>query len=212
MFCDIVAGTPVGGTRVLLHTPRVSVFRTRSPQGTEHLLVVPRRHIDNTASLGRQHFQLLVEMRVVGHAVLDAMERGDDLAGLDVALPCKAWSAGAQDGAPGVDGEPPPPLCVPTEPASDPDDLAPLLRRLARPVANRSFSFHPPPFNSIDHLHMHTVRLPWTGAGRLLYSPARLKPWAAAWADVAKTLLLSRPPAPPATATEPTTRPRAARM
>lgn len=40
---------------------------------------------------------------------------------------------------------------------------------VTRPVSHRRFGFHIPPFNSIDHLHLHCLVEPLTFMGRLKY-------------------------------------------
>lgn len=60
LFCRIVAGeSPADVVRT---TDRTVAFRDISPQAPVHVLVVPRRHVDNAGTLTADHAQDLAAM------------------------------------------------------------------------------------------------------------------------------------------------------
>jgi histidine triad (HIT) family protein len=71
LFCGVVAGD-VPAT-VVRTGPRTLAFRDINPQAPTHLLVIPRDHHDNVATLAATDPQLLAELvQAAGAAALDA--------------------------------------------------------------------------------------------------------------------------------------------
>ena len=96
LFCRIMSRQEPG--TIVYEDPDIVAFKTIAPASTNHLLVCPRKHVQNYVSLSGPKGAALVRSLVdVGRKVLGA----------------------------------------------DADDA--------------QFSFHVPPFNSIDHLHLHAI-------------------------------------------------------
>jgi histidine triad (HIT) family protein len=72
LFCRIVAGE-VPSDEVTA-TPGTYAFRDVNPAAPTHVLVVPRRHIENAAALTSDHGSLLGEM--IGTAQVVATQEG----------------------------------------------------------------------------------------------------------------------------------------
>lgn len=45
----------------------------------------------------------------------------------------------------------------------------------SRPSSQRLYGFHIPPFNSVDHLHLHCLEYPLTVTGRIKYCATQSK-------------------------------------
>lgn len=67
LFCDIVAGKVPA--EVVHSTERVVAFRDVNPTAPVHVLVVPRRHIENAAALELEDAEDVAEMFVTARAV-----------------------------------------------------------------------------------------------------------------------------------------------
>jgi len=108
VFCRIARKDPIEPARVVLDNAKYMTFRPRDPVTNWHLLIVPKEHIQNVASLrkGTNDAQMIKEMVDFAKESLATVEGGD-----------------------GNDAQ---------------------------------FSFHVPPFNSIDHLHLHAIGRPRT--------------------------------------------------
>ncbi len=77
LFCRIVAGEIPSD--VVHRTERVVAFRDVNPQAPVHVLVVPRRHIDDAGALGPDDAEVLAHMFVAARQVAEAegiAERG----------------------------------------------------------------------------------------------------------------------------------------
>jgi diadenosine tetraphosphate (Ap4A) HIT family hydrolase len=106
IFCNIIKRTEPA--TIVAETDDMIVFRTIAPATTNHLLVCPKIHTKNAASLVSVNDADLVErMRKLGNDTIDAL------------LP-------------------------------------------EQPSVSKRFCFHMPPFNSIDHLHLHCIAQPET--------------------------------------------------
>ncbi len=67
LFCAIVAGDVPAD--VVLETDRAVAFRDINPQAPVHVLVVPRQHIENAASVGATHAEDVIELFTAARAV-----------------------------------------------------------------------------------------------------------------------------------------------
>jgi histidine triad (HIT) family protein len=70
LFCGIVAGTVPAD--IVHRDTRTVAFRDISPQAPVHVLVVPRRHIDNASEVTAQDGDDVAAMLVSAQAVADA--------------------------------------------------------------------------------------------------------------------------------------------
>lgn len=108
VFCRIISG--VGRiTDVYAETDDCYVMESRTKYAREHLLVLPRRHIKNVASLTADDVPILNSMHDLGKRV---------------------------------------------------------MRERFGEHGRYQFHFHIPPFNSIDHLHLHCFKLPFNSCWR----------------------------------------------
>lgn len=60
LFCDIVAGDQPA--EVVASGPLTVAFKDINPTAPVHVLVVPRRHVENAAAISSEHAEELVEM------------------------------------------------------------------------------------------------------------------------------------------------------
>lgn len=153
VFCRIIAGEAVDGTRVLYETPNLVVFRPREPAASHHFLVVSKRHIRDVNSLTASDRPLLEEMRHVGERVLALAEVEDVDA--EVARRTSAAKTDASEHSTGVSTS----QASPDGPRDRPGP--PVTEPTAAVSASALFGFHTPPFNSIDHLHLHCFLPPF---------------------------------------------------
>lgn len=198
IFCRIIAGEPVGGTRVLYETPSVVAFRPRGPAASRHFLVVSKRHIRNVDSLRASDRPLLEEMRQVGEGVLAFFA---EVESVDAEVARRTGTAAK--GTKGSEHSDSPESAGPeaTSERSDP----PVKEVSAEVRSSALFGFHAPPFNSIDHLHMHCFLPPFRvrRGGSIRYvsltpprnprargprsaiarAPCGPRPWTACWRD-----------------------------
>lgn len=70
MFCGIVAGEVPA--EIVYENDRVVAFKDIQPMAPVHVLVVPRRHIDNAASVTEDHADDLVALVVAARAVAES--------------------------------------------------------------------------------------------------------------------------------------------
>lgn len=70
LFCKIVAGevasTPVASTALSY------AFRDLNPGAPTHVLIVPREHIANAATVGPEHAEVLADMVVLARQVAES--------------------------------------------------------------------------------------------------------------------------------------------
>ncbi|KAI9206806.1 HIT-like domain-containing protein [Polychytrium aggregatum] len=72
IFCQIAEKSPEGGNRKLLYEDADFVaFHDINPSAQQHILVIPRSHIDNIYNLTAESLSLLDNMTQVGHTVLN---------------------------------------------------------------------------------------------------------------------------------------------
>jgi len=67
LFCRILAGE-IPATEVL-STDRTFAFRDINPAAPTHVLVIPREHIENAATVESEHGDVLAEMLTTARAV-----------------------------------------------------------------------------------------------------------------------------------------------
>ena len=144
VFCDIVNQAEVSErdhcrdvrgsldhddvTPIFYRDEQVAAFYTRSPQGQEHMLIVPLTHIGTVNDLTEDHGPLMDHMHLVGQTLL------------------AQWRTNS--------GE------------ADAVELA------VEAQADDAYVFHVPPFNSINHLHLHVFSTPFLGwKGSIMYVP-----------------------------------------
>ena len=70
IFCKVVAGEIPSET--VHETPTTVAFKDIHPAAPLHVLVVPRRHIDDAAAVGSEDGPVLADMLLAAHAVADA--------------------------------------------------------------------------------------------------------------------------------------------
>ena len=70
LFCRIVAG--IIPATVVHETPATLAFRDINPAASTHVLVIPRRHIDNAATVTQGDGQVLCEMVIAAQEVARA--------------------------------------------------------------------------------------------------------------------------------------------
>ncbi|KAI0091445.1 HIT-like protein [Irpex rosettiformis] len=102
VFCNVTAER---GFNIVWEDDHYVAFTDRSPAATHHVLLVPKKHIDNIKSLHQTDVALAERMAEIGHTVLDQLNVPQDL---------------------------------------------------------RRMGFVIPPFNSVNHLHLHILGLPFT--------------------------------------------------
>ena len=77
LFCKILAGDIPAD--VVLETEGTFAFRDINPTAPTHVLVIPRQHIENAATVEAEHGAVVAEMLVAARQVADAegiLERG----------------------------------------------------------------------------------------------------------------------------------------
>lgn len=177
LFCSIVAGTSSGHR--LYMDDVCCAFLPRGSDADIHVLVVPKRHIKNAGDLHPSDVPLVRHMQQVGITLA---------ARLAETKPPATWPDNAAIAAslgPVRDGS----LCPVSVPlaareaelavaAATCDDCSKAWSATLHPSAAAGASaraltspktieittaFHAPPFNSIDHLHMHALVPPFGG-------------------------------------------------
>lgn len=106
----------------------VAVFRPLRPVVPSHILIVPRAHIRNVKMLTSDHRQLLERMKHVAGLVIGPRATDSAASSSSVYRQSSAESSDSSAASP---------------PSSS---------------VRTKFSFHLPPFNSIDHVHMHAFQ------------------------------------------------------
>jgi histidine triad (HIT) family protein len=70
LFCGIVAG--VVPSEIVLETETTVAFKDISPATPLHVLVVPRRHIDDASKITEEDGPVLADMLIAARAVAEA--------------------------------------------------------------------------------------------------------------------------------------------
>src|SRR5690554_3912786 len=74
LFCSIAAGDVAAD--VVHETDNVVAFRDISPQAPVHVLVIPRKHLENVTEAAREMPEVLAEMADVAQQIADAESGG----------------------------------------------------------------------------------------------------------------------------------------
>ncbi|TMW64845.1 hypothetical protein Poli38472_009012 [Pythium oligandrum] len=147
-FCEILRHRD---ETFLYEEDALVVFRPLHPIAPSHILIVPRAHIRNVKKLTVDHIDLLRRMRIVAEKVLQNHS--------ELSSPSPPTS---KDDTHSM------------ETTADDDDVLPYSPMADQGVVGASsndcrFAFHVPPFNSIDHVHMHAFRGSTGYFGRIKY-------------------------------------------
>ena len=70
LFCGIVRGDVPAD--IVMHAEHVVAFRDINPQAPVHVLVVPRRHVDDAAAVDAGDAEVLADMVMAAHEVAAA--------------------------------------------------------------------------------------------------------------------------------------------
>lgn len=195
-FCEILR---LRDEPFLYEDDRVAVFRPLRPIVPSHILIVPRAHIRNIHQLTRSHDALLRHMKLVAESVLRALvhcrdadsSNQDDTRALGASSSSSSLSAAAgsrqqttsadtnqYDPQDTSDHDAHAKLSDESSKHTDVDDddacstpASPQHTRATTAESSRfKFAFHVPPFNSIDHVHMHAFQDARMGVfGRVKY-------------------------------------------
>ncbi|CAF1059286.1 unnamed protein product [Adineta ricciae] len=171
LFCRIVRGESPAN-QLWYADDRCAVFIPRGPVAQLHLLVVPLEHIQNISTLNEEHRSLLEHMRKV------AIEQ----------LRVHSQYIGSAE-SPLVPLAPPPShyafnrgnLSI-----LNPDIVSYKDEETSRD-SSFDLCFHRPPYNSIDHLHLHAIQVPFRNLGNHLMF-AKVFRWHASFDSVLHSL------------------------
>jgi hypothetical protein len=139
LFCRIVQGREPGGAPLWYNDGVVAAFVPRTPAAALHFLIVPVRHVQNGASLTADDVPLLLHMHSVARQLLRV--HGGHLAEISPLPRCAA-----------------PPTSYPHKTDGVIDGGGGGGAR--KDPSTWNLDFHWPPYNSIDHLHLHALHLP----------------------------------------------------
>ncbi len=157
IFCN---PTVEKGFRVVLEDTRFVAFHDRSPAAELHLLVVPRRHVENVKTLRsgeEEDVQLVRQMKDFGSKALDIASQEAKLGTPDVARSHAANGRYTDDPGPRRYGFH---VSWILRVLLD-DDLTGFLLTIT-PTTQI------PPFRSVEHLHLHCLHLPFVSDLRAL--------------------------------------------
>lgn len=71
LFCGIVAGRVPA--QVVAESPGGLAFADINPQAPVHVLVIPKRHVENAAAVGEQDGELLADLFVLARRVAEQL-------------------------------------------------------------------------------------------------------------------------------------------
>ncbi|KAH9838629.1 HIT-like domain-containing protein [Rhodofomes roseus] len=72
--CIFCGASKANGFNVVWEDESYTVFTDRDPAAAHHLLVIPKRHVDNIKSLTAQDADMVSEMAAIGHRILDELK------------------------------------------------------------------------------------------------------------------------------------------
>jgi hypothetical protein len=157
LFCDLVNERIPGGAPLWYSDDDVAVFVPRTPAAALHFLVVPKRHVKNLSVLTPDDLPLLAKMKAVARQCLSI--HGAHLPELAAPLPRCAPPPTAYSFPRNrllLEGE------GPSADGFD-DEGRPTGAGAGAAAPRWRLDFHAPPYNSIDHLHLHALHLPFSG-------------------------------------------------
>ncbi|CAF1224759.1 unnamed protein product [Adineta steineri] len=161
LFCRIARGESPPNA-LWYSDDKCSVFIPRGPAARLHLLVVPLEHIQNISTLTEEHRPLLEHMKKVAIEQLRVHSQRIGSTKFPLLLP-----------------RAPPPshylfnrgnlLSLSTSTDTPKDDDTSMDSSFV-------FCFHRPPYNSIDHLHLHAIQKPFQNLRNyIMFAPK--SPW-----------------------------------
>lgn len=103
--CPFCSATAEKGFNIVWEDEEYTAFKDRSPASVQHILLIPKTHIDSIKSLHQTDVARAEKMAEIGHSILDKLEVSKD---------------------------------------------------------KRRMGFVIPPFNTVNHLHLHVQELPYT--------------------------------------------------
>ena len=140
VFCRIASS---GGekNKLVFSTAKLVVFADHRPAAARHFLVGPREHIDGLYDLeGEEDLELLDEMIRVGEKVVLLEAAAEEARATTTTTATSTSDASAASASASAS-------------SSSPPRLSPRVK----------LGVHIPPWNSVDHLHLHAFLLPHTG-------------------------------------------------
>ncbi|UJR25730.1 hypothetical protein I4U23_007081 [Adineta vaga] len=145
LFCRIVHGESPAN-QLWYADDQCAVFIPRGPVARLHLLVVPLEHIQNISTLTEEHRSLLEHMKKVAIEQLRVHSQyiGSKKSPLMPLAPPPSHYAFNRGNLP---------VLFPATESYN-DEETPM-------DASFDLCFHRPPYNSIDHLHLHAIQKPF---------------------------------------------------
>ena len=159
------------GTVVLAETSHCTIFQPRDSVAQSHLLIVTKSHINNLNDVTYNHIELLQHMVSTGYyCMVHEDQLANNSTGTSIQQPTQINDK----------------QLIPYN-----DIHYDIYARGWVPQNGFRFVFHRPPFNSIDHLHLHTQRLPYLYYSSIaMYAPGTW--WCADASDIIKELRIKK--------------------
>ena len=175
LFCRIVEGRESDGAPLWYIDSRVAAFVPRSPAARLHFLVVPLQHRTNVGDLA---------VRAVRKSRQSAPSASPSSASIDESLDLLRHMGRVASFLLREHGD----LSALSRCAAPPRALATVLPphpddRGGDEAEGHVLDFHRPPYNSINHLHLHALKVPMSSIADSL-TFWRGSPWCGGLADV----------------------------